>query len=572
MTTRRFRPTIYGAFLGGCRRSWVRKGSTSSSSRPAIGPTSSWVYDNPTSRQVYPTLTFRAWWLGRTESLRKGRSSGNTSSGIRSPTHSITTISSSAAASCDAIPAGGELFSNAPFFVYANDGDPIDQPLWFTRFEKLPPIEFPNTVYGGFIQDDWRIGESLTLNLGIRYDYEHGALSNVPYGDTGLRLVDDPRSPYFGQGNCRGEFNGVPNAFCLEDDGDNWAPRIGFAYDIGARGETVVRGGWGRFYDRIISNATIFTFTDAIGVRGISLFMPSFGPDNTPPFDELIESGGFVINGDNIVAPGFELPYSDQFSLGFSHQITPTLAFDADYIRSNGRDRGKRFDQNERSVPFDQSSRLFSPDVRGRVRVIDSIGVDAYDGLQLSFRKRYGNNLQFTLNYTLADLRGNSETGFSGSEEAECIPCIGDDRDIGPYRNDTRHNFIGSFIATLPSDFQASMLVMMESGRARTAESVFDLNGNGRRKDFTPGPTGEPAGRGNFRGEPVYNFDLRVAKFFRFGGQKELQAIFEVFNVFNRVQRQRHFEEVFESPNFGEWDGSVALPQRQIQLGVRFTF
>ena len=232
---------------------------------------------------------------------------------------------------CD--PCGGELFSNAPFFVYANDGDPIDQPLWFTRFEKLPPIEFPNTVYGGFIQDDWRIGESLTLNLGIRYDYEHGALSNVPYGDTGLRLVDDPRSPYFGQGNCRGEFNGVPNAFCLEDDGDNWAPRIGFAYDIGARGETVVRGGWGRFYDRIISNATIFTFTDAIGVRGVSLFMPSFGPDNTPPFDELIESGGFVINGDNIVAPGFELPYSDQFSLGFSHQITPTLAFDADYIR-----------------------------------------------------------------------------------------------------------------------------------------------------------------------------------------------------------------------------------------------
>ncbi len=101
----------------------------------------------------------------------------------------------------------------------------------------------------------------------------------------------------------------------------------------------------------------------------------------------------------------------------------------------------------------------------------------------------------------------------------------------------------------------------------------MDLNGNGRRNsDYTPGPNGEPPGRGNFRGEPVYNLDLRVAKFFRFGGQKDLQLMFEVFNLLNRVQKERFFEETFESPNFGGWDGSVTLPQLQMQLGVRFTF
>ena len=153
------------------------------------------------------------------------------------------------------------------------------------------------------------------------------------------------------------------------------------------------------------------------------------------------------------------------------------------------------------------------------------------------------------------------------------MPCVGDERDIGPYENDSRHNFIGSFITTLPADFQLSMLIQLESGRALTSESSQDLNGNGRRRaDYTPGPNGETPGRGNFRGEPVYNFDLRVVKFFRFGGQKELQAMFEVFNFFNRVQRGRNFEETFESPNFGGWTGGVDLNQLQMQLGIRFNF
>ncbi|HSF20220.1 MAG TPA: carboxypeptidase regulatory-like domain-containing protein [Vicinamibacteria bacterium] len=456
-------------------------------------------------------------------------------------------------------PFGFDLpFSNNGYFVYGNDGDPLDQAQLFTQFDLIPALEIPYTVYGGFVQDDWRLGDNLTLNLGIRYDVEIGVLSNVPYGPNGQFIITDPRSPYAGQGE-------------LTDDKNNWAPRVGFAYDVGGQGRTVVRGGYGIFYDKIVANATLFTLIDYVGVRGVSVENPPFGPDNVPGFEDLYANYGFPLPYDPVIAPGYQIPKSEQFSIGFSHQVTPTLALDADYIRSNGDERGKRSDLNERTIPGDNSSRLFAPR-GGRLRIVEAIGFDTYDGLQLSLRKRFTNNLQFTFNYTLSDLRGNNESGFA--DEAECRACLGDERDVGPYNNHTRHNFIAGGIVLLPADFQFSGLVQAESGRPISAVSNQDRNGNGRFiADWMPGPNGEPAGRGNFLGDQTITFDLRLAKFFRFGGEKNLQVMFETFNLFNRVNKGRNFIDTFESPSFGQWDeGGLETNQLQLQLGIRFQF
>ncbi len=465
-------------------------------------------------------------------------------------------------------PFGFDLpFSNNGNFYYANDGDPTDQALVFTQFDLIPPLEIPYTVYGFFAQDDWRVNDSLTLNLGLRYDVEVGVLSNVPYGTNGVLLATHPDSPYVGI------LEGDPPQ--LEDDKNNWSPRLGFAWDVGAKGNTVVRGGYGIFYEKVVANATLFTYIDAVGIRGVSIENPAFGPTNMPPFEDLFAIAGFPLPFDNTVVPGFQLPKSEQFTIGVSHQFSPTLAFDADYIRANGDERGRRSDINERTVRGDNTSRRFSPEHSGRLRVEESRGVDTYDGLQLSLRKRFTNNIQFTVNYTLADLRGNAENGFAG--EAECYECQGDERDIGPYNNDTRHNFIAGGIFTLPADFQFSTLVQAESGRPLTAFHTGDINGNGRTGaqcgcDYSEGPNGESPGRGNFRGASTVTFDIRLAKFFRFGDDKNLQVAFETFNLFNTVNEGRSFEPTFESPNFGDWNQGLETNQLQIQLGVRFQF
>jgi outer membrane receptor protein involved in Fe transport len=457
-------------------------------------------------------------------------------------------------------------------FTYANDGDPLDRAIQFTQFAPFQPANVPNTAYGFYGQDDWRVSDSLILNLGLRYDVEIGALSNAEYGDTGEFLLTDPRSPYFGQGSC---VSGNRGTGCMPDDTNNIAPRVGFTWDVGARGKTVVRGGFGIFYDKVIGLSTLFTQLDAGGVQFVFLIDPPFGPDNQPSLDELLAGGAIPLSFDETPVPGFQNPRSDQFSIGASHQITPTLAIDADFIYSRDVNRNKESDLNEMNIPNDETSRLFYPERQGGLLIEESVGKNDYKGLQLSLRKRFSNRIQFVANYTISEARGYGGLGVAASVfQAECRTCIGDTRDEGPLENDARHLFVGSGVFVLPADFQLSALLTLESGRAINATSSQDLNGNGRIADFTAGPGGEAPRRGNFRGDSTAVLDFRLVKFFRFANGRDVQLMFEAFNSFNRLNKGRELEDTFESPNFGEWTGTTeaGLNQFQAQLGVRFTF
>jgi hypothetical protein len=187
----------------------------------------------------------------------------------------------------------------------------------------------------------------------------------------------------------------------------------------------------------------------------------------------------------------------------------------------------------------------------------------------VSLRKRFSNRVQYVVNYTLSRLTGNA-MGFG--MWPECRACIGDERDVGPLPNDTTHRLVLSGVFQLPWDFQVSALFQGESGRPINARSFVDLNGNGTYMDFVPGPNGEPAGRGNFRGDPTYLLDVRLVRFFHFGEGRSLQLMFESFNLFNRVNWGRNFTRYAESPNFGKPTGELWTNQLQIQLGVRLNF
>lgn len=102
---------------------------------------------------------------------------------------------------------------------------------------------------GYFFQDDWRISRKLTLNLGLRYEY-----FGVPFERDGLQGGID-QAASVGLGYTSSNLTVVPKAALYKTDWNNFAPRIGFAYDVMGDGKTSIRGNWGIFYDRTVGAA-----------------------------------------------------------------------------------------------------------------------------------------------------------------------------------------------------------------------------------------------------------------------------------------------------------------------------
>ncbi len=96
-------------------------------------------------------------------------------------------------------------------------------------------FEFSTNDYAFFAQDDWKVSQRLSLSLGLRWEYEQ---------------LPDPYSAAW-------SIPTVPQTATMPSDKNNFGPRVGFAYDIFGNGKTVVRGGYGLYYGRVI-NSTIF--------------------------------------------------------------------------------------------------------------------------------------------------------------------------------------------------------------------------------------------------------------------------------------------------------------------------
>ena len=187
-------------------------------------------------------------------------------------------------------------------------------------------FDTPVDQYGVYVQDDWAFSDRLTLNLGLRYDLNTG-VGGLALDQSSNRLCQhlSTQTTYneyylrdFRGWDCKGE-----------KDDDNYAPRLGFSWDVTGDGRQVLRGGVGRFYDFPYTNATVlfaaivvqsnfgqvYNLSDPNGIRNLdgSFFRPG---QPLPP-------GGALPPGDpgavtHVASPKQATPYSDQISLGYS--------------------------------------------------------------------------------------------------------------------------------------------------------------------------------------------------------------------------------------------------------------
>jgi outer membrane receptor protein involved in Fe transport len=474
----------------------------------------------------------------------------------------------------------------------------------------------PLKQYAGYIQDDWRLSDRLTVNLGYRYDLVTGYAIDQSLNPVFVTLQNAARA---------GRFAGLPlfEGFGEEskEDTNNHQPRVGVVYDVKGDGRDVLRAGYGIYYDVSYTNASIlFAAIDATGIGAGTIFSVTDSggirnPDGSvfrvgQPISNIAsqnEAGGSLPLNGHAASPRIKMPYSHQASVGWSHQLNDSTAVDFDFIHTEGRDIGWRPRPNQR-VPGAGANapRIFadlgvSP---ANFRTNVSTGKSRYTGANVGLRRRFQNGWSYNAWYSLASAV--STTGNAADElDSNNIIDVTDpysDVQVGPTRRtDARHRINITGVFEVPGGFQVSPIFRFRSSLPVWLIENIDLNQDGQNNDLPAqayaydgmnddgsvrvkeiGPC-ETINCG--RGAPFSQLNLRISKTFPIGGRARLEAIGEIFNVFNAKnpdgfvfpnRRLNSPADPTQSSDFlrpTEFAGDFQNPEQRVgQVGFRLTF
>src|SRR5581483_7410935 len=241
----------------------------------------------------------------------------------------------------------------------------LKNPILFTETAPANYVPMPSQYFGAFIQDDWRPVQRLTINAGLRYDLQIGAFNKdidpasfrIP-----LPLVDT---------SVRGDSN-------------NFGPRIGFAYDVAGDGASVVRGGFGIYYDNIRMLSQQYEKLNMLRYD-IRITNPAY-PD---PFQgkDPVQFASSAPPNIQLLANDFKNPQSRQANIGFTRQLSAELAIHVDGVYSNITGDRKTVNAN---LPNSAGVRPYP--LFGRIDVDESVSKSEYRALYVRLDKRYSHN------------------------------------------------------------------------------------------------------------------------------------------------------------------------------------
>ncbi|MEK6336762.1 MAG: TonB-dependent receptor [Acidobacteriota bacterium] len=449
--------------------------------------------------------------------------------------------------------------------------------------------------YGFFAQDDWRVNTKLTMNLGLRYDYQKLASPTVNNPSAALAAV------------------GLSTTTPVRD-ANNFAPRFGFSYAPNEK--TVVRGGYGIFFGRTTAIMLGTSHSqNGIQVTGVSLTctpaVPATNPCLTYPniFTTAPAAGGLTPSL-YLFSRDYAQPYVQQGRLGVEREMMKNLSLSVTYLFFKGVHLSRTRDINL-GVPV--ATTLTAPDnsvftvlrhpaarpIPGftRISLFESTADSRYNGLAVELKRRFSRGLQFIMAYTYSSSRDNKPDQTMVVVGTDDVKGVQNNLDIsadwGRSDMDIRHRLVFSPVyqigtvskdnavaSALLSNWTFSGIVTLQSGFPYSALISGDANRDGNTAtDRVPGTA-----RNAFTTPSIYIFDTRVTKTFKFGEKYNLSVLAEAFNLFNRsniatVNTARYgiasnSAVLLTNPNIATPFGFARtfIGERQIQLGLRFRF
>jgi hypothetical protein len=426
-------------------------------------------------------------------------------------------------------------------------------------------LEYTQPKFGAWVQDDWHVNNRLTLNLGLRWDLSKNASAN-----------DIAVPPFLPAGR--------------PDDTNNYQPRVGFAYQFTDR--TVLRGGTGLYFSEPITSDTLWTTGNS---KVAVIQIPNDGRANfaadpfngrpVPTYEQALavfchvrNVPGCLRNSLNeLVSP---VAYSQQLgrtwqnTIGINHQLSNTMAFEADYVYTKGSGEKDIIDNvnltynpaTGANYPFGDVARRAFPEW-GNISLLVRTGRSSYHGLQTSFTKRMSNRWQASATYTLSGLWDAESKPFSGLAPVPfaTAPDMGGEWSFS--ESDQRHRAVFNGIWQVGRGFQVSGLVYHGSGNRDDSFWGGDLRETGSEFSMRLRPNGSIVPRNAFMQPSENRMDLRLQQRVPLGGGVALDLMAEAFNLFNQENFTLQVEE-----GRSDYNKPVAGQFRSAQFGFRLSF
>jgi hypothetical protein len=483
-----------------------------------------------------------------------------------------------------------------------------------------------------FVQDDWRVSPRLTLNLGLRYEYQRNP---NPVAVNSL----------------------LPQTANRVDDRNNIGPRIGFAYDLTGEGKTSIRGGWGIYYGRVI-NSTVYNTLVNTGVgtdRGQRQFstsatnlptactaaVPPVNADNCvflPIYPNLIPATNPPVGEVQFFARGFQLPQIHQWDFIFEREIARNTVVSASYLGSFGNSLPNFVDTNLRPASAVVSVPVVGGPFNGvlyrtpiftgtrpntaftRLTEIRSNVFSKYHALVLQANRRLTNGLQFQSSYTLSRAYDNGQTSATFTLGNAPFNAFDQAAENGLSAFDRRQKFVASVvyntnfkggngtfraifngwtIAPIFNAFSGARFTSNISGSISPTAFGFASNTTqGGGANGSGGSTRFAQLARNFFKQPnIWYLDMRISRRFSITEGTKLELLAEGFNLFNRTQVTNVGTTIYNfsttgcpagvaqclvhnlppftaTGNYRRTTGadSTLFRERQIQLAARFQF
>jgi len=485
-----------------------------------------------------------------------------------------------------------------------------DYQVNFARNESDWTIDVPRPTYAIWLGDNWRVRSDLTINMGIRWDYDPNQASAPNIVTNSIMINSGIPASYNHQlsgTNDYGYKDGIR-------DPKNIAPRGGFTYNVGGRNDFVIRGGSGLYFASPVSNVTFSPqfYSHLVAATFVNNGRADFitNPTNGVTADKVF-SGAVALPAQTVrtIATDFKSPYTWQSSIGFQKQINATTGFDVDLTHWDEYRDTRTIDANLQYNPatgynLANGAVPIRPNpAYGGVFQFTSDGKRDQTAIATSVTRRLKNKIQAGLTYTLMlEMKDDGTVGYGNAPANNPFDYLSGDWATS---TDYQHHTVRLWgLLQLPWGFNTSVTYFYGSGNrfndsistapyGKPGTNRLNLTATGAATlpivipqavlDRWHGPavidSGTVIPRNALEGLSLHKVDVRLTKSITLTGSKRVELVAELFNVFNHANYGSYntalsatapaTTALFGTPN--QNTGTAYVP-RQGQLGFKFSF